>query len=92
MTMARYKLTVVFDVHEDENRERRNQLAKKILGKMKGKAPVWPTLKEQHELNALTYDPLHSDFVREIAEKMNNKEGTYRTTYDIMSFEKLKEE
>jgi hypothetical protein len=35
--MARYKATVIFDVHENENRERRDQLAKKVLRKEKRK-------------------------------------------------------
>jgi hypothetical protein len=90
--MARYKMTVVFDVHEDENRERRDQLAKKFFEKKTGKSAIWPTLKEQHELNALTHDPLQSDFLRDIAERMNNRKANHRTTYDILSFKKLKEE
>ena len=85
-------MTVIFDVHQDENRERRNQLPKKLLEKMKRKSAVWLTLKEQHELNALTHDFLESDFAREIAERMNNKRIKYRTTYYIMLSKKLKEE
>jgi hypothetical protein len=90
--MARYKATVIFDVHEDENRERRDQLAKKFLEKKRGKATIWPTLKQMHELNALMHDPLKSDFVLEMSERMNNKKNKYRTTYEIVSFEKLQGE
>jgi hypothetical protein len=90
--MARYKATVIFDVHEDENRERRDQLTKKFLEKKRGTAAIWPTLKQMRELNALTHDPLKSDFVLEISDRMNNKKNKYRTTYEIVSFEKLQEE
>jgi hypothetical protein len=41
--MARYKPTVIFDVREDKDRERRDQLAKKFLEKKRGKATIWPT-------------------------------------------------
>jgi hypothetical protein len=82
--MAKYKATFIFDVHEDENRDRRDQLAKKFLEKKRGKATIWPTLKQMHELNALTHDPLKRDFVLEISERMNNEKNKYRTTYEIL--------
>jgi hypothetical protein len=90
--MARYKAIVVFDVHEDEDRKRRDQLAKKFLERKRGKATIWPTLKQMHELDALTHDPLKIDFVPEISERMNNKKNKYRTTYEIVLVEKLQEE
>jgi hypothetical protein len=77
--MARYKPTVIFDVHEDEDRERRDQLAKKFLEKKREKFTIWPTLKQMHELNALAHDPLKNDFVSEISEIMDNKKNKYRT-------------
>jgi hypothetical protein len=90
--MTRYKVMVIFDVHEDENRERRDQLAKRFLKKKQGKATIWPTLKQQYELNDLMHDHLTDEFVHEISERMNNKKNKYRTTYEIISFDKIGEE
>ena len=82
--MARYVMTVVFDVHEDEKRQRRNQLVKKFLEKNKGKSAIWTTLKEQH------YDPLQSDFIHGIVDRIKTKKINYRTTHDSLIY-KLKE-
>ena len=48
-----------------------------------------PTDKEKN-LQALQHNPLHEDFMPDIAERLHDNDGKFRTTYEITSFEKLR--
>jgi hypothetical protein len=91
--MTRYKATVIFDVHEDENRERIRQLYNKPK-KKGGGTFYWKNLTKDEiaELKALSHNPLEKDFHHDINERTGNELHQYRTTYEIIYFEKLEEE
>jgi hypothetical protein len=90
--MARYKMVVIFDVHEDENRQRIMQLYDKAKERAKG-VFYWKNMTkgEMAELKALSYNPLEKEFHHEINEITGNELHKFRTTYEIISWEKLKE-
>jgi hypothetical protein len=91
--MTRYKATVIFDVHEDENRERITELYNKA--KERGGGTFYRknfTKDELAELKALSHNPLEKDLHHEINERTGNELHQYRTTYEIIHFKKLEED
>jgi hypothetical protein len=91
--MTRYKATIIFDVHEDENRERIMQLYNKAKERAKG-VLYWKnmTKDERDELKALSHNPLEKEFHHEINERTANELHQHRTTYEIVHFAKLEDE
>ena len=85
--MARYKMTVVFDVHDDEDRK---QL--EILRKTHKRRPFGRPTDKDRKLEELEHNPFVDDFMRDIARRLKVDHFKFRTTYEITSFEKLKEE
>jgi hypothetical protein len=91
--MTRYKATVIFDVHEDENRERIMQLYNKAKKRAKGVLYSRNMTKDEgDELKTLSHNPLEKDFHHEINERTGNELHQYMTTYEIIYFEKLEDQ
>jgi hypothetical protein len=74
--MARYKATVIIDVHEDEDKE--EGLIGNITGYVK-------------ELGDLLAEQMIKSFYDDIKERTGNKDEEFKATYKIISFEKLLE-
>jgi hypothetical protein len=93
--MARYKMTAIFDVHEDENRLKMKKLSRDpaYTGNNRKLADriLRPTDKEK-DLQSLQHNPLHDDFMPDIAERLHDNGGKFRTTYEITSWEKIQQE
>jgi hypothetical protein len=76
--MARYKATVIFDVHEDEEKREEGLVA---------------NLTEYvRDLSDLLAEHMVKSFYDDIRERTGNKEEKFKTTYKIVSFEKLQNE
>jgi hypothetical protein len=105
--MARYKMTVVFDVHDDEDRRelmRQQQEKKHNPEKFKGRnlrVFIGGTPSERRR-GALETDPLtdESYFLRSVMDRLHEMRAfpydqvqmpMYRTTYEIISCKRLKE-
>jgi LPS O-antigen subunit length determinant protein (WzzB/FepE family) len=76
--MARYKATVIFDVHEDDEKKEEGLVA---------------NLTEYvKDLSDLLAEHMVKSFYDDIKERTGNKEEKFKTTYKIVSFEKLQNE
>ena len=70
-------MTVIFDGHDDENRERIRQLLKPD---QKGALKL-----TRAELKYLSYDPLEKEFHHDFNERTGNGLHRHRTTYEIIT-------
>jgi hypothetical protein len=80
-------MTVMFDVHDDEDRRQLEVMKKTHKRRLFGR----PTDKDR-KLEALEHNPFVDDFMRDIASRLKVNHMKVRTTYEIASFEELKEE
>jgi hypothetical protein len=104
--MARYKMTVVFDVHDDEDRTGLSDLREQVLIEKIGKpfaARLLRPSENEKRLEAMEYDPLThpGSFLRSVVDTLfeagafpydNEQMPKYRTTCEIITCEKLKDE
>ena len=100
--MARYKMTVVFDVHDDEDRTEYEKMKRKRTTSDNARAMTDPT-EEDLRFRQLRHNPFYDEFMQEIIRRLNADigdgvkqsgypMGSIRTTYEIVSFDKLNEE
>jgi hypothetical protein len=76
--MAKYKATVIIDVHEDEEKKEEGLIA---------------NLTEYvQELGDVLADHVVKRFYDDIKERTGNEDNKRKTTYKIVSFEKLQDE
>jgi len=80
-------MTVIFDVHDDEDRRQLAIMKKTHKRRLFGR----PTDKDR-KLEALEHNPFVDDFLRDVAGRLEVDHLKVRTTYEIISFEELEEE
>jgi hypothetical protein len=76
--MARYKATVIIEVHEDEEKKEEGLIVN-ITDYVK-------------ELGDLLAEQMIKSFYEDIKERTANKDEKFKTTYKMISFEKLQDE
>jgi len=75
--MAKYKATVIFDVHEDE--EKKEGVVANLTEYVK-------------DLSDLLAEHMVKRFYEDIKERTGNTDDKFKTTYQIVSFEKVQDE
>jgi hypothetical protein len=77
--MAKYKATVIIEVHEDEEKKKEEGLIINITEYVK-------------ELGDLLAEQMIKSFYEDIKERTGNKDDKFKTTYKMIAFEKLQGE
>ena len=76
--MVRYKATVIIELHEDKEKTEEGLIVN-ITDYVK-------------ELGDLLTEQMIKSFYDDIKERTGNKDDKFKTTYEIISFEKLQDE
>jgi len=76
--MARYKATVIVNVHEDEEKKEEGLMAN--------------LAESVKDIGDLLAEHMVKRFYDDIKERTGRKEDKFKTTYTIVSFEKLQDE
>ena len=76
--MVRYKATVIIELHEDKEKKEEGLIVN-ITDYVK-------------ELGDLLTEQMIKSFYDDIKERTGNKDDKFKTTYEIISFEKLQDE
>jgi hypothetical protein len=88
--MARYKMTVVFDVHDDEDRGKLRRLKARQQQRPFFRRLYNPT-NEDERIKELEHNPLIDRFLAELIKRLGIQDSKVRTTYEIISCDKLPE-